>query len=51
MQLEFDDFVKAIRGKRQPLPSGFDGLEGSADGLRSLRVIPLRQERPGVGRS
>lgn len=49
--LEFDDFVKAIRGKRQPQPSGLDGLRavqmahGVYESARSGRSIPLWGER------
>ncbi len=45
--LEFDDFVKAIRCNRQPLPSGFDGLRavqmawGVYESSRSGRSIPI----------
>lgn len=46
-QLEFDDFVRAVRANRQPLPSGFDGLRavqmahGVYDSSRSGRSVPL----------
>jgi predicted dehydrogenase len=46
-QLEFDDFVQAIRTNRQPLPSGFDGLRavqmayGIYESSRSGRSIPV----------
>jgi myo-inositol 2-dehydrogenase / D-chiro-inositol 1-dehydrogenase len=48
--LEFDDFVKAIRGKRQPQPSGLDGLRavqmayGVYESSRSGKSVPLWEE-------
>ena len=49
--LEFDDFVKAIRAGRQPLPSGFDGLravqmaQGVYESSRSGRSMNLWGEK------
>jgi predicted dehydrogenase len=48
--LEFDDFVKAIRAKRQPQPSGLDGLRavqmayGVYESSRSGKSMPLWEE-------
>lgn len=48
--LEFDDFVKCVRSRRKPLPSGYDGFRAVQmayavyESSRSGRSIPLWEE-------